>query len=225
MSYTVKERRTNTKKQVRDEDGHFIPQEDIKIETKTQTPFPPKEDTKKSSSDEPLVSLQVHNPFKKLLKWLDYIRKHQTTTFNFKINIPLIALPVFIAVTMGILQGFFSLGKYSQKKETETMPTPTPIVIVEPTIAPVPIAISKLGTITATYQEEEGREEEEGASPIPAISRYILVDNDDRVTFLIIPQSIPMERYINRRVLVTGMYDVEHLALTIDDPSDLEIIW
>ena len=215
MSYTVKERRTNTKKQVRDEDGHFIPKEDIKIETKTQTPFPPKEDIKKSSSDEPLVSLQVHNPFKKLLKWLNYIRTHQTTTFNFKINIPLIALPVFIAVTMGILQGFFSLGKYSQQKEIEALPTPTPIIIMEPTTTPAPIAISKLGTITATYQ----------ASPIPAINRYILVDNDDRITFLIIPQSIPMERYINRRVLVTGMYDVEHLALTIDDPSDLEIIW
>ena len=215
----------STDKRVRGEDGKYIPKEDIKIETKTQAPFPPKEDTKKSSSsDEPLVSFRINNPFAKLLKWLDYIRKHQTTTFDFKIKIRLIALPVFLFIVMGIFQAFFSLGQYSQKKETETMPAPTPIIIIEPTVAPVPIAISKLGTITATYQEEEGMEEE-GASPIPAITRYILVDNEDRVTFLIIPQSIPMERYINRRVLVTGMYDVEHLTLTIDDPLDLEIIW
>jgi len=132
MSYTSKERRDNAKKQARNEDGYFIPKESIKTETNVQTPFP-KEGKKKSSYDDPLVSVKINNPFAKFLKWLDYIRKHQTTTFNFKIKIPLIALPVFLIVVIGIFQGFFSFGKYSQKKEIEALPTPTPIIIQEPT--------------------------------------------------------------------------------------------
>lgn len=219
MSYTVKERRTNAKKQVRDGDGHFIPEEEIKTETKIKTPFP-KKSGGTSSADEPLVSVRINNPFAKLLKWLNYVRKHQTTTFNFKINIPLIALPVFLFVIIGILQGLFSLGKYSQKKEIEALPTPTSIIVVEPTTIPLPISISKLGTITATYQEAPM-----ALSPTPTIRRYILVDKDDHITFLIIPQSVNMAGYLNRRVLVTGMYDIAHLTLTIEGQSDLEIIW
>ncbi|MDA1316908.1 MAG: hypothetical protein O3B87_02680 [bacterium] len=220
MAYTAKKRREYSKKQVRDEDGHFIPFKDITTESKVQTPFPHTE-TKKSTYDDPLVSIKVNNPFVKILKWLDYIRKHQTTTFNFKMNIPLIALPVFLMVMMGIFQGFFSLGQYSKKKEIEAIPTPTPIIIMEPTATPAPLSISKLGTITATYQTPG----DSNQSPTPVISRYILVDAEDRITFLIIPPTLNMNQYLNRRVLVSGMYDPSHLTLTLKDQSDVEIVW
>lgn len=56
------------------------------------------------SSDEPLVSLQVNNPFAKVIKWIDQIRRKQTTTFALKVSVPLVALPV-------VLFSFFQLGR------------------------------------------------------------------------------------------------------------------
>jgi len=104
MSYTYKERRDNTKKQLRDADGHFIP----------DSPFKPKVKNTSSVSD-PLFSFTINNPFKKILHWLDYLRKHHTTSFNFKIKVPLIALPFFLFAIFALFQGFFSLGQYTKK--------------------------------------------------------------------------------------------------------------
>ncbi|KKT73303.1 MAG: hypothetical protein UW86_C0003G0025 [Microgenomates group bacterium GW2011_GWA1_Microgenomates_45_10] len=54
--------------------------------------------------DEPLVSFQVNNPFAKVIKWIDQIRRKQTTTFALKVSIPLVALPL-------VLFSFFQIGK------------------------------------------------------------------------------------------------------------------
>src|SRR4030042_3318435 len=56
--------------------------------------------------EKPLVSFSISNPFKKILYWLDQIRKKQTTTFVLKVSVPLIALPVFIFA-------LFQVGKWS----------------------------------------------------------------------------------------------------------------
>lgn len=56
------------------------------------------------TSDEPLVSVQVNNPFAKIIKWIDQIRRKQTTTFALKVSVPLVALPVALFT-------FFQLGR------------------------------------------------------------------------------------------------------------------
>jgi len=217
---------------IRDEHGKYIDADPIKTETKISTPIPPRDTGTDSSADKPLFSFQINNPFAKFIKWLDYIRKHQTTTFNVKIKIPLIALPVFLVVAFGLFQGFFTLGQYTKKKEIEAIPTPTPIVIIEPTATPAPVSTSKLGVISATYQSPYAIPTVSSAttdaamnpSPTPEVSRYILVDKDDRVTFLLIPESIDMGKYLGRRVLVNGMYDAPRLTLTIKTASNLELV-
>lgn len=78
---------SNAKTMPRDAKGHFIkkgtdPAATVATEVTTDSPLLVKGDI---SPDKPLVQMTIQNPFKKLLKWLDDIKKHQTATFDFKI--------------------------------------------------------------------------------------------------------------------------------------------
>lgn len=203
----------------------------------------------KDNFDEPLVSVKIQNPFKKILHWLNDIRKKQTTTFDFKIKIPLLALPIFFAVLGGTFQFFFALGQAQEKKEIVTKPTPTPIVIMQPTAIPAPVVVSRMGTIKATYQVESllpspiptiaptdtqssssaiaspqaGTPTQIPPSPTPAPSRFVLVKGEG-ITFLIVPPEVSLNYYLNRRVLITGLYDKMTDTLKISKTNDIEIL-
>src|SRR3989338_5730278 len=84
-----------------DESGKTIKRSTINTEITTDSPA---EAGVIPEFEKPLVAVTVNNPFKKILYWLDQIRKHQTTTFALKLSIPLIALPV-------VILGVFSLGR------------------------------------------------------------------------------------------------------------------
>lgn len=81
-----------SKLKVADESGEAIKGSEISAKSELSTP---KTDIN-PEFEKPIVSVSVSNPFKKILYWLDQIRKRQTTTFAFKLSIPLIALPVII---------------------------------------------------------------------------------------------------------------------------------
>src|SRR4030042_3411890 len=85
---------------VTDESGQEIKVSSVNIKSSTS-----KSDIK-AEFEKPLVSFSISNPFKKILYWLDQIRKKQTTTFVLKVSVPLIALPVFIFA-------LFQVGKWS----------------------------------------------------------------------------------------------------------------
>ena len=74
---------------------------EIKVKSETKTP---KTDIN-PEFEKPVVSVSISNPFKKILYWLDQIRKKQTTTFAFKLSIPLIALPVIIFAAYQVGKG------------------------------------------------------------------------------------------------------------------------
>ncbi len=236
----------------RDADGQFVakgvdPVTTVKttIETNGPVEFIAKGP---GADDKPLVSLTVQNPFKKIIHWLDDIRKHQTTSFDLKVKIPLIALPVFLTVLGAAFQLFFSLGKHAEKQAVAAMPTPTPIVIVQPTAIPAPVMVSKLGTIKATYQvqslltptpqivesviaSESGKDmttpQPTAGQPLAETatpSRYVLVDKDDHIFFLVIPQTLSLNYYLNRRVLITGLFDTQQSTLTIQKTQNIEIL-
>lgn len=231
MSYTVKERRTNAKKQVRDADGHFIPKDSIKTDTKINSSLKP-EIKKTSSVNDPLFSFTVNNPFKKLFQWIDYLRKHHTTTFDFKIKVPLIALPFFLFAIIAMFQGFFSLGQYTKKQQIEALPSPTPIIITEPTTTPAPVRGSYLGVIQSTYYiptitlppPVESSSSAWQTKEVFTTNRYILLDKEDKVIFLEVSSEVSMDRYLGKRVLVSGLYDQRNHSLRIATTSDVEIV-
>ena len=182
--------------------------------------------------DEPLIVVQ--NPFKKLLHWLDQIRRKQTTTFDFKISIPLIALPIFLVVLGGAFLYFFNLGKQAQVP-TGTQPSPLPVATSTPQM---PVIVSKVGIIKATYMVLGDTDEQPSVTPLPptdtpiptitpsptmpAVSRYVLEDDNHSIFFLITPASLSLQKYINKRVLVTGMYDKSKETITIKKTGDIE---
>jgi hypothetical protein len=72
-----------------------------------------KEEKEERELEKPLVSLSINNPVSWLMKVVNKLKKKQTTTFTFRLGIPLIALPIFIAAFAGL---FFGLGKITTKE-------------------------------------------------------------------------------------------------------------
>ncbi len=240
-------------KKIRDAEGKFVSKKTDPVDTAKKTvevsgPITVvREAIKDPSIDKPLVSVQINNPFRKLFLWIKEIKNKQTTTFEFKIKIPLIALPVFLVVLGSAFTFFFNLGKDAQKQsEAPAVVVPTPIA------TKAAILTSKVGTIKGTYQVlglmaqalETSTPTPSGQTvnpttaptstpsptptntptPTPLPSRYVLLDKDEKIIFLVVPSAIRMDKYIDKRVLVTGLYDEEKRTLDVKKASDIEVL-
>lgn len=241
------------KTRLRNAEGKFVSKDTPLIDTasKTATVSGAGATVKKALADptldKPLVSFQINNPFRKILQWIKEIKNKQTTTFEFKVKVPLIALPVFFAVLGTAFLTFFNLGKETQKQEVVTHVSPTQTnVVPTPTISP--IIVSKVGTVKATFQvlgiTKKAYAEELSPTPTPTItptltntptptmtptptpppSRFVLLDKDEKVLFLIAPNKVKLDSYMNKRVLVTGLFDQQKNTLEIKTSEDIEIL-
>src|SRR5688572_19373238 len=116
----------------RDSNGRFVKSTTPKVSVtiKSNTPIA----TPNPISEEPLVAFKINNPLTKLMKWIDYIRKHQATTLAFKVTVPLIALPVILITA-------YKLG-FNKATILNSVNTPSP----NPNIN-----ISRAGTLRLTY--------------------------------------------------------------------------
>jgi len=233
-------------KKIRDAEGKFVSKKIDPVDTAKKTvevsgPITVvREAVKDPSIDKPLLSVQINNPFRKLFLWIKEIKNKQTTTFEFKIKIPLIALPVFLVVLGSAFTFFFNLGKDAQRKvETPSVVVPTPIA------TKAAILTSKVGTIKGTYQvlglmaqaletptviptsaptSTPSPIPTNTPTPTPLPSRYVLLDKDEKIIFLVVPSSIRMDKYIDKRVLVTGLYDEEKRTMDVKKASDIEVL-
>lgn len=191
------------------------------------------------SLDKPLLSVQINNPFRKLLLWIKEIKNKQTTTFEFKIKIPLIALPIFLVVLGSAFTFFFNLGKDTQKNREPIVATAS----ITPTASTTAVLVSKVGVVKGTYQVL-GLMAQVIETPIPTSmptntptptptltptstpppSRYVLLDKDEGIIFLLTAKSIRIDKYIDKRVLVTGMYNETEKTMEIKKSSDIEVL-
>lgn len=183
-------------KQPRDAQGHFIKQTDVKAKvsvTSTDLPFVPE-------FEKPLVSVTITNPFKKILYWLDQIRKHQTTTLAFKLSIPLIAMPV-------VILGVFSLGRvyginFQKSQEAQSLPIPK----VSPQPDPI---ISRAGTLKIAVSSSQ--------------TRYLLALKNGELVVLDIPSTITLTKYKDKQVLVTGTYNRTANVIKVTDIAEVQV--
>ncbi len=222
------------KQKPRNANGRFVkkgtPPEET-AETTIKISGPIENLTKKADSfEEPLISFKINNPFKRVLYWLNDIRKKQTTTFSIQVKIPLMALPVIMVVLAGSFQTFFSLGKQAEKAEVIAKPSPTPVIIVQ---APKEIVVSRAGVVKATYALISSPpiisvSPEASSSPtlIPTLapSKFVLVGRNGQPAFLIGGQGVSFNNYLNKRVLATGFYDKEKNTLKIEKSTDIEVL-
>jgi hypothetical protein len=176
----------------RDASGRFIKSNDPKVSVtiKSNTPIT----TPPVTDNEPLISFRLNNPFRKFFKWLDYVRRHQATTFAIKVTVPLIALPVII----------FAAYKIGFNKAND---------LVSPNIAPSPspqLVISKAGILRITTHDS-------------ADSYWLLLADDTALT-LQLPENIDVSRFVNKRVLITGDYDSQTNILTVTSLANFELL-
>ncbi len=177
----------------RDASGHFIKNIEL-AKAKVTVSTPPSGQI--PEFEKPLVSVSVNNPFKRVLYWLDQIRRHQTTTFAIKLSIPLIALPLVIA-------GVFSLGRISGISFQKTQ---QPVVVV-PSPKPDPI-ISRAGTLKIAVSTQ---------------TKYLLALKNGELVVLDIPQTINLSRYNDKQVLVTGTYNSTANVLKVTDIAEVQV--
>ena len=195
MSQTPQAASKVASKQPRDAHGHFVKEKDVKVKvsvTGQDLPVIPE-------FEKPLLQVSITNPFKKILYWLDQIRRRQTTTIVLKLSIPLIAMPV-------IILGVFSLGRvyginFQKTQEVKSSP------IVQASPLPDPI-ISRAGTLKIAVSQE---------------TKYLLALKNGELVVLDIPSSINLSKYQNKQVLVTGTYNRTANVIKVTDIAEVQL--
>lgn len=192
-----------TEPPARDASGHFIKTTKINVKT---TLTAPDGTVIKPEFEKPLVAVSINNPFKRILYWLDQIRRHQTTTFAIKLSIPLIAIPI-------ILAGIFTLGRYSGISFQKSQSSPLPSIAASPTpdinASPKPdAAISRAGTLRIA---------------VGAQTKYLLALRNGTLIVLEIPTTIDLAKYKDKQVLVTGTLNSTTGVLSVTDIAEVQI--
>lgn len=186
------------KVQIVDRDGKVVSTATLKtkVETINGIPVDP-------TLEKPLISVTVTNPFKKVLYWLDQIRRRQTTTLAFKLSIPLIALPVIIA-------GIFSLGRLSGISFQKFQQVQKPLASTAPAASAAPsINLSRAGTLKIAKSATK--------------TTYLLALRNGTLVNLEVPDYIDLTKYQNKQILVTGSYNSTTGVLTVTDIAEIEV--
>lgn len=155
-----------------------------------------KEAKEQKELEEPLVSVKINNPFTRILKWLNEVKKKQTTTFTFRLGVPLIALPVLVAAFAGV---FFGLGKVTTKP-TETVVDTTPLFYT----------VSKAGRLKIILTQ--------------GTQNYYLIMPSGEAIKLTIPANINMEGLDGKRILATGKFYTKDQLIVVENLSGLEVL-
>lgn len=155
-----------------------------------------KESEEEAKLEKPLVSVSINNPLTWFMKLLNQLKKKQTTTFTFRLGVPLIALPVLIAAFAGV---FFGLGKLTAPKEEK---------IVEK--SPSSYYVSRAGIL----KEVGGGE---------AVT-YFLVFPSGEAMKLQAPENIDLSKLKNKRILASGTYTVLTNTLSVENVAGMELL-
>lgn len=180
----------------RDAHGRFVSPK-IKAETSVASPA---DVPINPEFEKPVLQVTVTNPLKKILYWLDQIRKKQTTTFAIKLSIPLIALPVIIFAA-------FQLGRNSAVlpfiKYPPASPTPTNLPL------PSPVPYSRSGILKIARSGDQ--------------IKYVLALKNGENVLLVVPANIQLSKYQNKQVLVTGYYNRQANVITLTEIAEIEL--
>ena len=177
----------------RDAHGRFI-KKTVTVSTPTSNINP--------EFEKPVLEVRVTNPFKKILYWLDQIRKRQTTTFAVKLSIPLIALPVIIFAA-------FQVGRSSVVLPFLKSAPPTTAPTIQTSPSPTAVPYSRSGTLKVAKTTNQ--------------IKYVLALKNGENVLLEIPQNIQLTKYQNKQVLVTGYYMRQANAIKVLEIAEIEL--
>lgn len=197
---------------LRNEEGQFISQKQTKDVTSEDLPKLVHKSTKMSGAlkdlqeekekaelDKPLVAVSVNNPISWFMKWLKDLKKRQTTTFTFKMGVPLVALPIIIVVLLSFILVMSS--RTTKKEEPTASVTPTP------TLGSVYI-MSKSGTLKIVKGTKE-------------VDYFIVLPGGEAIR-LELPKELKIDAFENKKIFVSGKYEAVTATLYVEKFSDME---
>lgn len=177
------------------------------------------------TADQPLVSFTINNPFTKVLKWLDQIRKKQETVFSIQLKMPLIVILSMFVISVSMVTSskfFYDWGKVVGLQAV--LAQPTPAVIILPTATPAPVLVTKLGILKGTYQDASGNEVISEQTSVVNPVRFMLEQSDGNFIFVNPVASMNLTKYLNKRILVTGYYDISKNTISVQSSTNIEVI-
>lgn len=163
----------------------------------------------KADDAETMISVKVKNPLSKIIKLIEDIKNHQSTTVSLRFTIPLIALPV-------VLLAAFQLGR-AQTVCATRFTTQTGIL--------------KLLTVNAPAQETDTWAILRSFFPdfpkltkqneLKRTNRTILITQTGTVIQVLHASTIPLYSYHNTTVLLTGQYSPCTGIITLDSKENI----
>lgn len=195
----------NAKKQVRGNDGKFVPKED-------PTKLPPisvtvNNPTSVNTTNPPdLLNVKVTNPLVYIKYWWKRILANEGLDMKIRAK-PLTVFGLAIIIFSGVfgLGGivfpkFFPWMKFNNNTIVNTSPTPQPEILKDTALK---------GTLTKTNTKP--------------VKFYLITTSTEAVT-LEIPVGFNLTSLVGKRILAVGTYDSKNKILEVEDIQDLEVL-
>ena len=196
---------SNAKKQVRGNDGKFVPKEDV-------TKLPPisvtvNNPTSVNTTTPPdLVNLKVTNPLVYIKYWWKRIMANEGIDMRFRakpltvFGVALIGFTLLFGIGGVVLPVFFPWMKFNNSIVTTPTNTPTPEILKDTALK---------GTLTKT-----------NTNPV----KFYLITTSTEAVALEIPEGFNLLPFVGKRILAVGTYDSKNKVLEVEDIQDLEVL-
>ena len=216
MGFDSQKRSIQATTQQRDSNGHFIKSTTTAIETKVNEGkdiLHQLVKTESSHDDTALVDVKVSNPLHKISQILEQIKAHQSTTFDLKFTIPLIALPIFLLAA-------FQLGRINTSC-LQTFTSKTGTLHVLSVMAPVDTTPTIWQTMFAYIP----------LIPQPVtkkdlvdIDQPVLFTNDGNTITIVTKYLSSLHKYNNQPVVISGYSSACTNTMTLDATENVEAL-
>lgn len=195
----------NAKKQVRGEDGKFVPKEDV-------TRLPPisvsvNNPTSVNTTNPPdLLNVKVTNPLVYIKYWWKRIMANEGIDMRFRakpltvFGVALIGFTILFGIGGVVLPVFFPWMKFSNNIIATTSPTPQPEILKDTALK---------GTLTKTNTNPP---------------KFYLITTSTEAVTLEIPVGFNLNTLVGKRILAVGTYDSKNKVLEVEDIQDLEVL-
>lgn len=164
------------------------------------------------SADETLVDVKVHNPFTRVLKMLQEIKNHQSTTVSMRFTIPLIALPI-------VLLAAFQLGR-AQAVCASRFTSQTGTLRIVSVLAPKQ-ATDSFGMLLSFFPDIPHLQKKAELQPA---MKTILVSTNGEVLNILNDPTMDLTIYNATPVILTGTLSPCSGTITLDAPQNITSI-
>ena len=162
--------------------------------------------------DHTLIDVKVNNPLHRIAEILEEIKNHQSTTFDLKFTVPLVALPIFLLVAFQIGRVQITCApQFSSKVGTLKL-----VSVMAPKSQPGLFSVfSSIFPSLPQLLPQRDLELTTKALLIPSTGEPLTILHDPNNTLL---------DYADQQVVVTGNFSSCTGSITLDSPQNISVM-